>query len=105
MIIIQNTLKPFLVIMINVLKPGAIGGDDETPASKCEFWRRKGKQARAREKRKSRAEKVGILGKKDCFEQTSMEKYGPDDWLCLVQAQGRLASSAQPSQDDRARTA
>ena len=60
--------------MINVLKPGAIGGDDETPASKCEFWRRKGKQARAREKRKSRAEKVGILGKKDCFEQISMKK-------------------------------
>ena len=49
--------------MINVLKPGAIGGDDETPASKCEFWRRKGKQARAREERKSRAEKVGILFK------------------------------------------
>ena len=104
MIIIQNTLKLFLIIIINVLKPGATGGDDETPASKCEFWRRKGKQARAREKRKSRAEKVGILGKKDCFEQTRREKNMVQN-DCLSQAQGRLASPAQPSQDDRARTA
>ena len=80
MIIIRNTLKPFLILIINVLKPGATGGDDETPASKCEFWRRKGKQARAREERKSRAEKVRIVFKwqKDCLSRPAGKKYGPE---------------------------